>query len=1217
MAKKFVLPLICLALVCAVFTQIYAATTIPHAQSVQEIRKVLMGEPLAKDFRQLRFSTKRRNPVKPSRFVTKVWAWIEKDAVAFQFKVSTGKKPVRKSIMKKHDGPVWNDPCVSVLLDTNRDGSSYYHVMANSAGVVYDSYCYLPFMVDTTWESKANVITSPATNDWTTTIRVPFSSLGATPGPGDQWGLNFLSYVFLETDKEQYISGKQTYILENITADMKKQKMYEDEGYESWSDSFGYDMWFSPKIRPTGDAHELSGLSPLGQANFYHFQRRMMRADLFPAFSLGDNTADGVILEPRTRGGLISTGSKKGETLSVGGSPHANRFQTIIRNTSNKSCTVTAKVFGPGKKSVGAATSVAPGAMGLVDVPYTVEGAKSLKFEISVDGKNRYESDYNLLPKYKSVIVPHTDGTFDESLVYYDKNASGIGSAYWPHHFDYGIKTHSGVIRRNLLLATGIPHVLEDLIDDTKNSRTALVVTAGRERIQSRNHYNELDEWADKLRQKGIKTMLTPWCMTRHDKKTGKVYGLDRKEITEQLFQNKPFLLGEQYTKNFMASLEYGFKNYGDLMWGLYSSDELNTRAIHMLELIWESRKTGILKDDVERIVREITDKYGAGKFGPPLSVEDKNPFRRLAFQRWYTHKSNEFGRKASALAKKYKPDVVVWGNDAHGFPFAPAWYKGAFDMVPDQVTYFPSMPGNVDADVKYLRDITGLDVWPCAHIEGGAPLADAYELYSAVFRVGASGILMYNVSGLQFTVHDIWMAPNRWKLETDISRMFASGLRAKTPTNPDVGIFVSTYSMMAASLICEPRRAEYVSCYRLTGPKCGAWMKFFTEQNLERGEVDLKKFKVIFVPHAPITTQKAAEQLLKAARNGATLVVADPEAFSYGLDATRLGKILNDLYEGTQRTGEKKYRSGSFTFAWPAHRDRHDVPVIRFKENLKWPRAKTFALSDDLTNILTSPTGECVGYIRDYGKGKLIVSGLKIFNGNTDPAKTGGGALVPSEDDGFVAFFRELFEREGVKLDRKIWKLKLPRPSYEPPRHEGFCLTNNSNKWEDNHPRDYLNVPLEGKYKLSPAPDNVKDVESADGWIPFAKGKLTNARRLLKTPIAAMRIKDWVVTWKNTETVKVEIDLGQVCEVREIEGLFSDTIPEVTFSSSTDGKSFKPFGAKAPSPGETFDTRMQTAKGRRAARYVRLEAKGIQKGKKITLAEIRVWGYASADERK
>jgi len=1195
------------------------AGTIARARSAAEVAKILSSEPLAKDFSVVRFNFKRRDPVEPSRFDTKVWAWMEDGGLAFRFEVQTKGATLRPGRTKKHDGPVWNDPCVAVLLDTNHDGCSYYQVMINDAGAVYDAYCYTPFLVDTTWESNARALVGDTPDGWTATVRIPFDALGAEVGAGDRWGINFLSFIFLKTEKEELAEGRRTYVLDNITAEGgKRGKIFEDERYESWMDSIGYDMWYSPKIKPTGKAHEISAWCPLGGTNFYHFQRRMMRADFFEAVSLGDNAEEGVVLDVRTRGGLISTGSKEGKTLSVGGSPYANRFQALARNGSDKSCKVAAKVLGPGGKARTSEISVAPRSIGLLDVPYDVAGTEPLRFEVYVNGKKRYESRYTPLPEYKSVIVPPAEGSFDKSLVFHDKSSDGVGAAYWPHHFDYGFKTHLAPFRRTLLLAPGIPHVLGELVDDAKESRAALVSSAGRARVKNSNRYNELDDWAEVYRAKGIRAVLFPSSFTYKDGKTGKIYDFEGNELSEGLFRGRPYLFGDSYNRNYLANLRYGLERYGDVVWGIYSSDELNIRAIEVLQMIWESRKTGLLADEVARIVREVKDKYGGGKFGPPLSSEDTNPFRRLAFQRWYTDKSNAFGRLVSAEAKRLKPHVKVWGNDAHGFPYAAAFYKGAFDIAPDQVTYFPAIPGNVDADVKYLRDVTGLDVWPCAHIEGGAPLADAYELYSAVFRVGASGLLMYNVASFQFTVHDIWMAPERWKFETDLSRMFAEGLRAKTPNDPDVGIFVSIYSMMAASLVCEPRRAEYVSCYRVTGPKCGAWMKFFTERNMERGDVKLKNFKVIFVPYAPITTRKAAAGLLKAARDGATLVVADPEAFSYDLDAARLGKITNALYEGAHRMGEKEYSRGNFVFAWSAYRGRHEVPVTRFKENLDWPRAKTFALSGDLTTIVSGPTGECVAFMRDYGKGKLIVSGLRMFNCNPDPKKTGGGSRAASEHEGFVDFFRELFEREGVKLDRKIWRLKLPRPVYSPPRHQSFCLTNNAVKWEDNHPRSYLNVPLDGKYKLVPSPRSIPDVTSKqqDGWIAFARGKLTNARRVLRTPLAAMKYRDWMVRWNKAEAVRVDIDLGQPCEIRAVEALFADYIPAVSFGVGSDGARFEPFGEKANGYGKTLDTRMQSASGRAVARYIRLRAAGIPRGEDVSLAEIRVWGYPNPPEK-
>ncbi len=47
-------------------------------------------------------------------------------------------KEIRNNV-KKHDGPVWTDDSVEIFIDSNNDKKSYYQIIMNPSGVIYDS----------------------------------------------------------------------------------------------------------------------------------------------------------------------------------------------------------------------------------------------------------------------------------------------------------------------------------------------------------------------------------------------------------------------------------------------------------------------------------------------------------------------------------------------------------------------------------------------------------------------------------------------------------------------------------------------------------------------------------------------------------------------------------------------------------------------------------------------------------------------------------------------------------------------------------------------------------------------------------------------------------------------------------------------------------------------------------------------------------------------
>jgi hypothetical protein len=108
-------------------------------------------------------------------------------------------EPNMKGIVTRHrdvgkrDVDVWMDDCVEVFVDTNNDRKTYYHLIFNSLGVKYDSYCKKEVHAasdhDNDWDGDWEVKTSLGKDGWYAEIAIPFSSLGITSNAGNTWGL--------------------------------------------------------------------------------------------------------------------------------------------------------------------------------------------------------------------------------------------------------------------------------------------------------------------------------------------------------------------------------------------------------------------------------------------------------------------------------------------------------------------------------------------------------------------------------------------------------------------------------------------------------------------------------------------------------------------------------------------------------------------------------------------------------------------------------------------------------------------------------------------------------------------------------------------------------------------------------------------------------------------------------------------------------------------
>jgi len=94
------------------------------------------------------------------------------------------------SEVKEHDGPVWRDDCIELLLDTQHNHRTAFHIAVNTIGTVADARRIFDDREDTAWTSDAQVKTSVVGGAWVAELAIPFKALGVQPVPGLVWGLN-------------------------------------------------------------------------------------------------------------------------------------------------------------------------------------------------------------------------------------------------------------------------------------------------------------------------------------------------------------------------------------------------------------------------------------------------------------------------------------------------------------------------------------------------------------------------------------------------------------------------------------------------------------------------------------------------------------------------------------------------------------------------------------------------------------------------------------------------------------------------------------------------------------------------------------------------------------------------------------------------------------------------------------------------------------------
>jgi hypothetical protein len=120
---------------------------------------------------------------------TSVRLSYDRNNLYFAFKCSEPDIRNIRDKVKKHDGPVWEDDSVEILLDTNKDKKSYYHIIVNSSAVIYDSFVNKRNHKKE-YEINPQAAVKVSNDSWTLEMAVPWEKIGAgAPRQGQEMAL--------------------------------------------------------------------------------------------------------------------------------------------------------------------------------------------------------------------------------------------------------------------------------------------------------------------------------------------------------------------------------------------------------------------------------------------------------------------------------------------------------------------------------------------------------------------------------------------------------------------------------------------------------------------------------------------------------------------------------------------------------------------------------------------------------------------------------------------------------------------------------------------------------------------------------------------------------------------------------------------------------------------------------------------------------------------
>lgn len=648
-----------------------------------------------------------------------------------------------------------------------------------------------------------------------------------------------------------------------------------------------------------------------------------------------------------------------------------------------------------------------------------------------------------------------------------------------------------------------------------------------------------------------------------------------------------------------IASME---KYAGKGLWAFNVKDEVYTAAIEL------GGKYCIFPTD-EKMKEEIKQRYGFGKYGPPTSKDDTDPFRLIAYRRWVADQLKEGYKKSYEEIKKNHPEILMVSSTYQASIPADDFSAIApyFDIFTAQTYHtwhmkepHPAMiyQTRTGCDTKCLVDLTGKPVSPSPQIcdYGSSPThADIRERFSQIFRNGGQGIFVLAVEWFDRELaHHKYASPERWKAILEILETIRKMNKVKVPNDPDCAIFYSSDSLLTQEL--PMLNDSMYAVYCLLGPISGSWFSFIDDRQIERGIKNLSDYKMLYVPFAKYERYSVVKKISEYVKEGGILILADPEGFTYDINGEKLDSTREDLMG--LKVGEKNLGG-----------------IVTTKKGLSFilPEEGKKVTIVNAIPLATFSDGSPAITLNKYGKGKVICFASNPF------------AQSPELNKNLTCFFLNFMEEAGIKMKRDIWRFKFPPlKTVSLPEPKDYCLTENNIFFQENIPIDKHNLKTDATYTYSHFPTGDKDVKE-EGEIPVSEGKVTDRKNAANNKIRDGSYRwvspqetapsKWIVSWNDSQPADIIFDLKKSFNLNRLKLFYSGQLPSVTVAVSNDKINWQTISSSSKED-FTEDVLDKAYDLKGGYRYVKISFAERDEGKKIELVEVEIWGEESGSNK-
>jgi len=430
-----------------------------------------------------------------------------------------------------------------------------------------------------------------------------------------------------------------------------------------------------------------------------------------------------------------------------------------------------------------------------------------------------------------------------------------------------------------------------------------------------------------------------------------------------------------------------------------------------------------------QAMAKEVRAQYGFDRFDAPepkdkdFQKDPNKPLRWIAYNRWANDRFIETRRRLNKALHEADPSAR--------YTAANYWFMSGF--VPFDYTRLAACGDLMECDpyassaekergrgvfnhgfgAKFMSDLTGKPVRIIAQAFDYAGYKmkpdDLREWVSQAMRCGASAIDYYEMDSPR------WSAPDRWKTMLNLSHTITRMNRIKLPTDADTAIIYTVYTHMGMG--SESPGDQLYAAHLLLGEFAGSWFQFVSDTQLERGEIELSRYKTIYLPVAKYMTSEATAKIESAVRAGATLICGDAEAFSCDLagndTSARREQILGIKTLGAKSANKIVMKQSSIGLT-----AKTELPLfgISLWDESSPGHAREISVTPlDVQIIATYPDGTPAIVSRKFRKGNVVTFAANPF-----------APRIAVEKTQWPAFFKALQENAGCVVERPIWRFCL-----------------------------------------------------------------------------------------------------------------------------------------------------------------------------------------------